>query len=242
MMNFRHRLAWLVASSICIAACSSEAPDAVDEGDSSATEQEIESAAAAFSCSGSVGTKVPKDGNYYITAFGCWVDANGKAHGDSGDNCIPACLSQLRSKGICSKNWSGKTCEQKLTWFTADAARYGCGARVKITNKKNGKAAVAVVIDQGPACWVERGVKKAVLDASGRVNRHLFGEDKGAVDRALVHVEVVSSKAKLGPVKKSGLVEMEDGTEDNLRADESEMDAEQDEAIGQPVPAEASAQ
>jgi len=224
MMNFRHRLAWLVASSICIAACSSEAPEAVDEGDgsSSATEQEIESEAA-FSCSGSVGKSKPKDGNYYITAFGCWVDAKGHAHGDSGDNCIPACLSQLRSKGICSKSWSGKTCEQKLTWFTADAARYGCGARVKITNKKNGKAAVAAVIDQGPACWVERSVKKAVLDASGRVNRYLFGEDKGAVDRALVHVEVVSSKAKLGPVKKQGIVELEDET---TLTDESETDGE----------------
>lgn len=159
----------------------------------------LRTASTAFSCTGSWGTTKPADGKYFITAFGCWVDAAGKRYGDSGDNCIPGCLSQLRTQGLCSASQTGKQCEEKLTWFTADAGRFGCGTRVKITNPANGKAAVAVAIDYGPACWVERDVKTPIVDASGRVNRYLFGEDKGAVDKAGVRVEVVPSSTPLGP-------------------------------------------
>lgn len=153
----------------------------------------------AFSCTGSWGTTKPADNKYFITAFGCWVDSAGTRHGDSGDNCIPGCLSQLRSAGICPSSLTGKQCEEKLTWFTADAGRFGCGTKVKIRNPANGKAAVAIAIDYGPACWVERAQKTPVVDASGRVNRYLFGEDKGVNDRAAVQVEVVPSSTPLGP-------------------------------------------
>lgn len=159
----------------------------------------LRTASTAFSCTGTWGTAQPSDKSYYITAFGCWVDAAGGRHGDSADNCIPGCLSQLRSMGICSPSQTGKQCEEKLTWFTADVGRFGCGTRVRVTNPANGKSAVAIAIDYGPACWVERSVKRPILDASGRVNRYLFGEDKGASDRAVVHVEVVPSSTPLGP-------------------------------------------
>jgi len=38
-----------------------------------------------------------------------------------------------------------------------------------------------------------------LLDASGRVNRYLFGEDKGASDRAPVIVTPVAASTPLGP-------------------------------------------
>ncbi len=159
----------------------------------------LRTASTAFACTGTFGTSPASDGKYFLTAFGCWVDAAGVRHGDSGDNCIPGCLSKLRSAGICPSSLTGKQCEEKLTWFTADAARFGCGTKVKITNPANGKAAVAIAIDNGPACWVERSVKTPIVDASGRVNRYLFGEDKGASDKAAVQVEVVPSATPLGP-------------------------------------------
>lgn len=155
--------------------------------------------AVAWSCNGSYGTTAASDGKYFLTAFGCWIDAAGNAHGDSGDNCIPGCLSEAKAEGLCHSGDTGKACEERVTWYTADAARFGCGARVKITNPANGKSVVAVALDYGPACWVERNVHQGVLDASGRVDRYLFGSDMGATDRAAVHVEVVAKSTPLGP-------------------------------------------
>lgn len=153
-----------------------------------------------FSCTGSYGTTKARNGDYFITAFGCWKDASGVAHGDPGDNCIPSCLSTLKTLGLCPAGDTGKACEERLTWYTADAARFGCGNRVRIENPKTGKKVVAVVIDLGPACFVENGVNKAVLDTSGRIDRLLFGADQGAVDKALVHVVEVDRSTPLGPV------------------------------------------
>jgi hypothetical protein len=152
-----------------------------------------------WSCGGSWGTTQASDGKYFLTAFGCWVDASGVSHGDPGDDCIPGCLSQAKAEGLCDSGDTGKACEERVTWYVADAGRFGCGARVKITNPANGKAVVGVALDYGPACWVERNVSEGVLDASGRIDRYLFGSDMGASDRAAVHVEVVPKSTPLGP-------------------------------------------
>jgi hypothetical protein len=69
-----------------------------------------------------------------------------------------------------------------------------------VTNPANGRAVIAVALDVGPSCAVESTVQKAVLDASGRVNRELFSADQGLVDRALVHVVEVDPSTPLGPV------------------------------------------
>ena len=53
-----------------------------------------------------------------------------------------------------------------------------------MTNPANGKSVVAVALDYGPGCPGENAVMKEVLDSSGRVNRYLFGSDKGARERA----------------------------------------------------------
>jgi hypothetical protein len=153
-----------------------------------------------WSCTGSYGTTKASDGDYYLTAFGCWKDAQGVSHGDGQDNCIPSCLAQARSSGLCMPGDTGKQCEERVTWYTADAARFGCLARLKVTNPANGKLVIAVALDFGPSCSaVEAKVKKAVLDASGRVDRQLFGSDQGVLDRSLVHVTEVPASTPLGP-------------------------------------------
>jgi hypothetical protein len=152
-----------------------------------------------WTCDGSFGTTKARDGDYFITAFGCWVHENGVEHGDPGDNCIPGCFPAVKDAGLCDAKSTGKACEEKLTWFVADAARFGCLAHVRVTNPANGKSVVAIAIDNGPACSVEAKAQKAVLDASGRVNRALFGSDNGVVDETLVHVVEVDSSLPLGP-------------------------------------------
>ncbi len=155
---------------------------------------------ATTSCTGSYGTTRSASGDYFVTAFGCWVDAAGTVHTDPGDNCIPSCLSQARAAGLCLPTDTGPQCEQRVTWYTADGARFGCLARVRLTNPANGKSVIAVALDFGPACSVENSVSFPVLDASGRVDRQLFGSDQGASDRSLVHVVEVDSSTPLGPV------------------------------------------
>jgi hypothetical protein len=153
-----------------------------------------------WSCTGAYGTTKASDGEYYITAFGCWTDAAGVTHGDSGDNCIPSCFAQAKAAGVCLPGETGKQCEERVTWFTADAARFGCLAKVKVTNPANGKSVIAIALDFGPSCTaVEDKVQKGVLDASGRVDRQLFGADQGYQDRSLVHVTEVPDSTPLGP-------------------------------------------
>jgi hypothetical protein len=174
-----------------------DAPDAGTGGDG-AVEASIPP--VPWSCTGSYGTTKASDGQYYITAFGCWKDAQGGLHGDSGDNCIPSCFAQAKAAGVCLPGETGKQCEERVTWFTADAARFGCLAKLKVTNPANGKSVVAIALDFGPSCTaVENKVKKGVLDASGRVDRELFGADQGFADHALVHVTEVAASTPLGP-------------------------------------------
>jgi hypothetical protein len=153
-----------------------------------------------FSCSGSYGTTPVDDGNYYITSFGCYVDASGNVQTDPGDNCIPSCLSQAIAAGLCAAGSQGPDCEEAVNWYTADGARFGCLARLRITNPANGKTVVAVALDYGPACSVENSVSHAVLDTSGRIDDYLFGGAQGASDMSLVHVVQVDDSTPLGPM------------------------------------------
>jgi hypothetical protein len=153
-----------------------------------------------FSCSGSYGTVPVDDGNYYITSFGCYIDANGNVQTDPGDNCIPSCLSKAIQAGLCPAGSQGPDCEEAINWYTADGARFGCLARVRVTNPANGKAVIAVALDYGPACSVENSVNHAVLDTSGRIDDYLFGGPEGASDMAAVHVVQVDDSTPLGPI------------------------------------------
>ena len=153
--------------------------------------------APGWSCNGSYGTSKVKDGNYYGTTFGCWKDQNGN-HGDPGDNCIPGCLAQAQADGLCA-GMSGPACERETNWYAADAGRFGCLARLRITNPQNGKSVIVVALDAGPACWIENSVGHAAIDLSAPASRYLAGEDLGIVDEKLLHVVEVSSSTPLGP-------------------------------------------
>ncbi len=151
-----------------------------------------------WSCSGSYGTAKAEDGDYYATEFGCWKDSSG-IHTDPGDNCIPSCLSKAQASGLCA-GLDGPTCEETVNWYAADGARFGCLARLRVTNPANAKAVVVVALDYGPACSVENSVQHAILDMSAPANDYLFGGAQGASDKALVHVVEVDATTPLGPV------------------------------------------
>lgn len=154
-----------------------------------------------WSCSSTWGTTKAQNGDYYATAFGCWVDADGDSHQDSGDNCIPACLSKAKSSGLCP-DMSGPECEEHVNWYAADAGRFGCLARLRVTNPANGKSAVVVALDYGPNCSVEKQVNHAAIDLSYPANDYLFGSAQGIVDKSKVHVVEVDASTPLGPVLK----------------------------------------
>jgi hypothetical protein len=153
-----------------------------------------------FSCTGSYGTVPVDDGNYYITSFGCYVDASGNVQTDPDDNCIPSCLSQAIAAGLCPAGSTGPACEESINWYTADGARFGCLARLRVTNPSTGMSVIAVALDFGPGCSGENKVSHAVLDSSGRIDDYLFGGPEGASDKALVHVVQVDDATPLGPL------------------------------------------
>ena len=157
------------------------------------------SGATSWSCTGLYGTIPMADGEYYATEFGCYIDSNGNAQQDPGDNCIPTCLAQAQSLGLCA-GMSGPDCEDSVSWYSADGARFGCLARLKVTNAANGKAVVVVALDYGPGCSVEDTVSHAAIDLSYPADAYLFGGETGISDKALVHVDVVDASTPLGPV------------------------------------------
>lgn len=170
---------------------------AVSTPDSGGSDNVDGSRSAVTDCEGSYGKTPAADGNYDATSFGCWVDDSGNNHSDSGDNCIPACLATAK-QSIC-QGMSGPECERSINWYSADAARYGCLARLKVTNSANGKTVVVVALDYGPSCALENQIDKPLLDLSYPATNYLFGSAQGYKDGAAVHVEVVSVDTPLGP-------------------------------------------
>ena len=148
-------------------------------------------------CSGSFSHTPSSDGTYYATDFGCYKDSSGHAHQDPGDNCIPSCLAKAQAS-VCA-NMSGPACEESLSWYSADAARFGCMAHVKVTSMSSGKSVVVVALDNGPACSVENSANHAVIDLSFPAVQYLFGGEVGWSDHATVLAEVVDASTPLGP-------------------------------------------
>jgi hypothetical protein len=176
------------------------APISTDSGSSGpAASLGVGAGAAPWTCTGSYSVTPVDTGSYYLTSFGCWTDSSGTVHTDPGDNCIPGCLSKAQNSGLCPAGSSGPDCEESVTWYVADAGRFGCLQRLRIINPSNGKSVIAVALDYGPACWVEDDVSHGVLDASGAVDRYLFGSDEGYDDKAGVVIELVDGATPLGP-------------------------------------------
>lgn len=153
------------------------------------------------SCDGPRGhtaTERPTNGLYATSWFGCYRADDGTVVKDPYDNCEFAC----GSRGLCPAGQDGPTCEANLRWFAADADRYGCGGRIRVTNCENGKAVVLVTLDRGPHCEsVEKSCAAPVLDMSHDAMVHLFdGKTYGGSDHQRVVVEAVDSAIPLGPV------------------------------------------
>lgn len=172
---------------------SSEEPETGDSGNPSAP-------SGNWSCPGVTGQVIPSDGRYWMTTFGASDATSGTTCDDAGDNCIGACNAQAAEQGFCSAADVNRPaiCERNVKWFVADADRYGCGSRVQV--EMNGKSVVALVIDRGPHCRIERQKSAPVLDASPAVNEYLSGRTQNGVGGAQVRVTEVVADTPLGPV------------------------------------------
>jgi hypothetical protein len=141
---------------------------------------------SSYACTGFTGTTIPPNGNYKSTAFGC---SGGVV--DPGDNCQPACGNP---PGLCN-GLSGPECEEAIDWYAADADRYNCFSKLKVTNPLNGKAAVVIVIDRGPACSQEQQHRAPIIDLSYPAARYL-----GGGNYEVLNVQKVADNTPLGPI------------------------------------------
>lgn len=146
---------------------------------------------------GNTTTEKAPNGLYATSWFGCYMQDNGTIYHDPYDNCEFACGNQ----GLCPPDQSGPECEANLRWFAADADRFGCGGRIRVTNCENGKAVILVTLDRGPNCnTVEKACDAPVLDMSHDAMVHLFdGGIYGGCDHQTVVVEEVDPATQLGP-------------------------------------------
>jgi len=146
---------------------------------------------------GNTTTEIPANGMFATSWFGCYFGDDGDIVQDPGDNCEFACGDQ----GLCPRQ-DGPNCEANLQWFAADADRYGCGGRIRVTNCENGNSVVLVTLDRGPNCnSVEMECGAPVLDMSHDAMVYLFdGGIFGGCDLQAVVVEQVDETTALGPV------------------------------------------
>lgn len=148
---------------------------------------------------GNTSTEIPSNDIYSTSWFGCYRKTDGTIYKDPYDNCEFAC----GNKGLCASTLTGPECEAELQWFAADADRYGCGGRIRVTNCVNGKQVVLTTLDKGPNCKsVEKPIGAPVLDMSHPAMVYLFdGKTYGGSDKKRVVVEKVAATTPLGPVK-----------------------------------------
>jgi len=148
-------------------------------------------------CNSSTSDELSPNGFYATSWFGCYREADNSIYQDPYDNCEFACGSQ----GLCDAALSGPECEADLAWFAADADRFGCGGRIRVTNCENGRSVVLATLDRGPNCGtVEQPCGAATLDMSHPAMDYLFeGSFFGACDQQPVFVEPVDPGTQLGP-------------------------------------------
>lgn len=146
---------------------------------------------------GNTSTQVPINNLFSTSWFGCYEQGDGSIYQDPFDNCEFACGSQ----GLCDAGLSGPECEAGLKWFAADADRFGCGGRIRVTNCDNGHQVVLVTLDRGPNCGNEMDCETPVLDMGHDAMVYLFdGNEYGGCEHQVVVVEPVPDDTPLGPV------------------------------------------
>jgi hypothetical protein len=118
------------------------------------------------------GRTIPSDDTYYITSFGGGVDTQ-----------------RMACTGTADGRWL----------YIADAWRFGCRAKVRVTNPRTGRWCVAQVADVGPNICVERAAGRPIIDASPVITRELFGRNSaGWSERIVVRAELVEGSTALG--------------------------------------------
>ncbi|MEZ4408768.1 MAG: hypothetical protein R3A52_20195 [Polyangiales bacterium] len=118
------------------------------------------------------GRTIPDDDTYYVTTFGGGVDTQ-----------------RMACRGTADGRWL----------YIADAWRFGCGAKVRVTNPRTGRWCVAEVADVGPNICVERAARRPIIDASPVITRELFNASSaGWSDRITVRAEMVPRDTPLG--------------------------------------------
>lgn len=118
------------------------------------------------------GRTIPADDTYYITSFGGGVDTQ-----------------RMACTGTADGRWL----------YIADAWRFGCRGRVRVTNPRTGRWCVAEVADVGPNICVERAAGRPIIDASPVITRELFNRNSaGWSDRIVVHAVEVLPSTPLG--------------------------------------------
>ena len=151
-------------------------------------------------CDGAGGltTTIKAPNQLYATSwFGAYRGVDGSVQLDPADNGLFAC----GSMGYCAAGLSGPECQADIMWFAASADRFGCGARIRLTDCESGKSVVLAVLDRGPHCQdVEQACGAPVLDMSRPAMEYLFdGQLYGGFDHQKVLVEEVSASTPLGP-------------------------------------------
>lgn len=118
------------------------------------------------------GRTIPGDDLYYVTTFGGGVDTGRMACGGTADG-----------------RWM----------YIADSWRFGCRAKVRLTNPRTGRWCVAQVADVGPNICVEQAAGKPIIDASPVLTRELYNRSGvGWSDRVVVRAELVDASTPLG--------------------------------------------
>jgi hypothetical protein len=146
---------------------------------------------------GLTSSEKPPNGLFSTSYFGCYRKTDGTIYKDPSDNCLFAC----GNMGLCAAGKTGPECEADLKWFSADADRFGCGGRIRVTNCKNGKRVVLAALDKGPNCPIEKKFGAAVLDMSYPAMTYLFdGKTYGGSELQRVHVVPVAATTPLGPL------------------------------------------
>lgn len=94
---------------------------------------------------------------------------------------------------FCDKQtYCGKSCGNCSWGYAADRQRFGCGAVINCV--RNGKAMNLEVIDEGPACSLEKKIGKPIIDASNSACKYFTGGSScGYTDKFAVTCKKISS-------------------------------------------------
>jgi MYXO-CTERM domain-containing protein len=180
LQRFLHRTLALPIVLIAFAVPACEQPQPANDEPIGAAQQASVGGCSCHSsggCSSVSYSDIPSNHSYYVTTFGGGADTQGMSCGGTADG-----------------KWA----------YIADKARFGCGAKVKISAK--GKSCIAKVADCGPNKCVEEAASSSgcsghhpIIDASPFITRYLFG--KGGVgwsDHLSVTAELVDKDTPIG--------------------------------------------